>query len=249
MESTEYDNLERVERLHWYYAGKRQLVRHWLLKARAPLVGGRFLDCGAGTGLFAQELQPDYDVHVLDNHEESLMLLRKRFPADRVHELRDARLPFGDASLDVITALDVLEHIENDTAAVGEFARVLVPGGLAVITVPASMALWSDWDVSLHHHRRYDRRSLLALFPSSDWDLVYVNYVNSLAYPAVWLVRKWRALVGSQGRMEDRCPPAPLNRLLQWLFVSTGRCRLRAPFGVGLLLVVRRRQALVAGEA
>jgi len=241
MESTEYDNLERVERLHWYYAGKRELVHHWLVKAHGPIKGARYLDCGAGTGLFAQELQAECEVHVLDNHEESLTLLRRRFPAERVHKLEGSRLPFDEASLDLLTALDVIEHIEHDAAAVTEFARVLKPGGVAVITVPASMALWSDWDVSLHHYRRYDRGGLLALFPFSDWEPVHVNYVNSLVYPAVWLVRMWRHLVPSRNRMEDRCPPAFLNRFLQWLFVFTGRCRLRAPFGVGLLLVVRRR--------
>jgi ubiquinone/menaquinone biosynthesis C-methylase UbiE len=243
MESAEYANLDRVERKHWYYAGKRELVSWWIRRLTPGIAKARLLDCGAGTGLFAQEMSAHLEAHVLDNHEESLVLLRSRFPAGQVHVLSGPQLPFGNASFDVLTALDVLEHIEKDAAAVTEFARVLKPGGLAVITVPASMALWSDWDVSLHHYRRYNRKDLLALFPSADWEPVYVNHVNSLVYPAVWLVRKWQRLMGTRQRMEDRCPPEFLNRLLQRIFVRTGRSRLRAPFGVGLLLVIRRRAA------
>lgn len=241
MESEEYANLDHVERSHWYYAGKRELVSWWIRRLGPSSPKTRLLDCGAGTGLFALEMSAHLETHVLDNHEESLALLRARFPEGRVHALTGARLPFEDGSFDVLTALDVLEHIEHDASAVTELARILRPGGLAVITVPASMALWSSWDVSLHHYRRYTRSGLLELFPKADWEPLYVNHVNSLVYPAVWLVRKWQRLMGTQKRMEDRCPPAFLNRLLQRLFVLTGRSRLHAPFGVGLLLVLRRR--------
>jgi SAM-dependent methyltransferase len=244
MNVDEYANLEATERDHWYYAGKRDVVRHWLGQAARLRPDQVLLDCGAGTGLFAQEMAPSCRVLVLDDHEESLRRLRERFPGEQVLQVSAQGIPLPDASVDALTALDVLEHIENDGAAVREFARVLKPGGVAVVTVPAGMALWSDWDTALHHYRRYDRRQLQALFASSDWELIHVNYTNTLVYPIVWGVRKWRAWrrADSKTRTEDRIPPRWLNRVLRHTFVGMARWRIAFPLGVSLLLVARRRQ-------
>ena len=246
MESSEYANLARLEQRHWYYVGKRQLVHHWLQRFGPPRVGQVLLDCGAGTGQFASEIAGGCRVFVLDDHEEALRLLRERFAEEQILSLTGNRIPLPDSSVDYITALDVLEHVQQDAEAVSGFARILKPGGVAVVTVPASMSLWSDWDESLHHFRRYDAGNLAALFPSKEWDLLHVNYTNVLAFPAVWLLRRWRRKAATKGaaeiaRAEDRVPPSWLNDLLRWLFVSTGRARLRFPFGVSLLLVARRR--------
>lgn len=247
MNPAEYRNLAARERDHWYYGGKRDVVRRWLLRAGAVQPDQLLLDCGAGTGLFAEEMQAHCRVLVLDTHEESLRLLRERFRAEQILGLEGDRVPLPAASLDYVTALDVLEHVPDDRAVVRDFHRLLKPGGLAVVTVPASMALWSDWDVALHHYRRYHRAQLRALFPGAQWETVYVNYTNVLAYPVVWTVRKCRALfdraTGSRPplRSEDRLPPRPINALLRASFAAMAHSRVPFPFGVSLLLVARRR--------
>lgn len=242
MNVEEYANLEAIEREHWYYAGKRDVVRAWLARCAELGPDKTLLDCGAGTGLFAQEMAERCRVLVLDDHEESLRRLRERFTPERVLRVSAEGIPLPDKSIDAITALDVLEHIENDRAAVNEMARVLRPGGVAVITVPASMKLWSDWDVGLHHFRRYDRPQLCALFAEPAWEIVHVNYTNVLVYPAVWLVRKWRRQnAGEAIRTEDRLLPRWLNGWLRAMFVRMGRWKFSFPFGVSLLLVARRR--------
>jgi SAM-dependent methyltransferase len=243
MNAAEYDNLELTEREHWYYSGKREAVQYWL--ARTAQLGEQqtLLDCGAGTGLFAEEMAAHCRVLVLDDHEESLRRLRVRFRPEQVLRVSAEGIPLAEASIDAVTALDVLEHIEGDRAAVREMARVLRRGGVAVVTVPAGMALWSDWDTVLHHYRRYDREQLRALFGSADWEILHVNYTNVAVYPVVWCVRKWRAWrkSGTAGRTEDRIPPRWLNRVLRALFVTMARSRIPFPFGVSLLLVARRR--------
>lgn len=244
MNAEEYANMEQMEEAHWYYAGKREFVRGWLLRVRPPRADDLLLDCGAGTGRFAQEMEAHCRVMVLDDHEEALKLLRKRFRADQIISLAGDRVPLPDGSLEYVTALDVLEHTPDDRAVVSGFHRLLKPGGVAVVTVPASMALWSDWDVALHHYRRYSRPQLRALFPEDQWEVLHVNYTNVAVYPAVWLVRKWRRIFpGPTGavRTEDKLPPGWMNALLRWLFVRPAFWRVPFPFGVSLVLVARRR--------
>ncbi len=243
MDPAEYANLEAVEATHWYYAGKRALVRWWLERTGPLKPEGLLLDCGAGTGRFALDLQQRCRVLVLDDHEEALRLLRARFRPEQVLSLSGETVPLPDGSLDYVTALDVLEHVRDAGAVVRGFRRLLRPGGVAVVTVPAGMALWSDWDVALHHFRRYDRAELRALFPPADWEVVHVNYTNVVAYPAVWVLRKLgrRTRAAGATRAEDRIPPRALNSLLRALFVFTGKLRVPFPFGVSLLLVARRR--------
>jgi SAM-dependent methyltransferase len=247
MNAEEYANLENVEGEHWYYSGKRQFVREWLLRARPPQPADTLLDCGAGTGRFALEMAAHCRVLVLDDHEEALRLLHTRFRSEQILSLAGDAVPLPDGSLDYVTALDVLEHVPDDAAVVRGFHRLLKPGGIAAVTVPASMALWSDWDTALHHFRRYHRTQLRALFPATEWELVHVNYTNVLVYPAVWLARKWRALRRRLGlkesavRAEDQLPPRWLNSLLRAQFVALAKWRVPFPFGVSLLLVARRR--------
>ncbi len=244
MNAEEYANMERQEDHHWYYAGKREIARGWLHRAGPPRADDLLLDCGAGTGRFAQEMAADCRVLVLDDHEEALRMLRTKFRADQVISLAGDRVPLPDASLDYVTALDVLEHTPDDRAVTDGFARLLKPGGVALVTVPAGMALWGDWDVALHHYRRYSRPQLLALFPPAQWEIVHVNYTNVFVYPAVWVIRKWRQLFASTRRTEDAVPARWLNGLLRAWFVRPAFWRVPLPFGVSLILVARRRAAV-----
>jgi ubiquinone/menaquinone biosynthesis C-methylase UbiE len=260
MNTEEYTNLNRVEGRHWYYAGKREIVRHWLNHYRPVNATATLLDCGAGTGAFAVELYAadvlakigvrgggggGIKVIAFNDHDESLEILRAKLGAENVVRGDCARIPLPDGFCDYLTALDVIEHVPDDAGAAHEFVRVLKPGGLAVITVPALQCLWSDWDVALHHHRRYNRPMLRKLLQAAGLRILHLNYINVAAFPAVWLVRKWRALRkqknNNRRRMEDALPPAVINRVLKTLFVAPACQRLVPfPFGVGSLAVAEK---------
>jgi len=248
VDPTEYHNLDRIEREHWYYSGKRQLVLDWIERTRPLRPDDTLLDFGAGTGIFASGLKGRCRVLVLDAYEESRKLLARHFPPDAIlaPEADDHRIPLPAGCVDCVTTLDVLEHIRADQQAVDDIHRVLRPGGILVATVPADMRLWSDWDEALHHVRRYSRRSLASLFRSRHWAINHIAHTNVLAYPAVFLIRGLRASKRREGtgrsRTEDRIPPAPLNRLLRAAFVSTGNAGwFRMPFGVSLLVVATKK--------
>jgi len=118
----------------------------------------------------------------------------------------------------------------------------LQPGGVALVTVPAGMALWSDWDVALHHYRA-TRAAALRAVSAAQWELLHVNYTNVAVYRRSGSCASGEVVSAGRGeaRSEDKLPPPWLNALLRWLFVRLAFWRLPFPFGVSLLLVARRR--------
>jgi ubiquinone/menaquinone biosynthesis C-methylase UbiE len=243
----EYDNLSQVETLHWFYRTKRQIARYWLLKSYPLQKDSVLADCGAGTGLFAREMSDICRVIAIDSEEDALCLAEQKLGKENVRRGSCVALPLGDSSVDCVTALDVLEHVEDDRLAVGEFARVLKPGGVAVVTVPAMQSLWSDWDEALHHYRRYYHADLLKLFGATQFKIMHWNYINVVAIPAVFAARKLRALNEgrkrgtSAARLEDKILPRWLDSTLAMAF-NTLACQnwIRFPAGVGLLAVAKR---------
>jgi SAM-dependent methyltransferase len=249
MNPDEYAKLDRIDRTHWFYRGKRAIVEHWIDRSAALGPGDLLVDVGCGTGVFLAEMAARRRVRVLgiDDHAESIALTRPRVEAlgGAVLEGGFDGLPVGDASAAVVTALDVIEHVDDDRAALGELARICRPGGLVVLTVPALDWLWSDWDEALHHRRRYDRAGLLRLLLRPELELVHCGYFNTVALPAIAAVRTLRKLrppAPGALRAEDRVPAGWLNALLFRLLVVPARSRMlgRVP-GVSLLAVLRRR--------
>ena len=247
MNPEEYKNLYRVERLHWFYRTKREIARYWLLKSYPLRKDSVLTDCGAGTGLFAYEMSDLCRVIAIDSEEEALNLAEQNLGKANVRRGSCMALPLEDSSVDCVTALDVLEHVEDDRRAVREFARVLKPGGIALVTVPAMQSLWSDWDEALHHYRRYGHTNLLQLFNTTAFTVTHWNYINVLALPMVLTARKLRRLFARKGhqkvtgRLEDKILPRSLDAALSMAFRALAcQTLIRFPAGVGLLLIAKR---------
>jgi ubiquinone/menaquinone biosynthesis C-methylase UbiE len=244
MNPEEYKNLATVEQNHWYYSGKRKIVSHWMRESGHLTRDSLLLDCGAGTGAFAAEMQSRCRVFASDDYAESLAILRDRLGEERVIAASCTNLPLPDNKFDFVTALDVLEHIEEDSRALSEIYRVTKPGGMVIITVPALMSLWSDWDVTLRHFRRYDRKSLNILVDQYSFQTINLNYMNFWAFPVVWALRRLRGRgnAESKKRAEDKIPRNPFNSLLRSIFIWSSCQRfIKWPFGVGLLAVLVKK--------
>jgi ubiquinone/menaquinone biosynthesis C-methylase UbiE len=120
MNPNEYPNLADVEQQHWFYVGKRIIVRHWINRLRPPSRNDLLVDCGAGTGTFASEMTGHCQVLALDDHEKYLALARDKLGLDCVQKGTCVALPLADQSVDVLTALDVIERIKDDWRALSE---------------------------------------------------------------------------------------------------------------------------------
>jgi SAM-dependent methyltransferase len=247
MNPAEYVKLDRIDRDHWFYRGKRAIVRRWIERSVRLTPDDLLIDAGMGTGRWLEEMAGTCRILGVDDHDESIEMARPRVEAAGGQclkaPLHQVDLPDGTAT--VITAMDVLEHIEDDRAALAELVRLTRPGGLIVLTVPALRWLWSDWDVVLHHYRRYHKADLRKLIDSVPGvEIERCEYFNAALLPAIWLVRSWRKLVPLKPgapRAEDAIPPGPANEALFRLLSSTGTWSwFRPPAGVSLLAVLRR---------
>src|ERR1700761_8919481 len=156
MEAAELRTLAEVEDRHWWYKERRSLLARELRRLGTP---GLALDIGAAGG---------GNTRVLVSHGWRPVALEFAPTAAQIARERgldvvraDAReLPVRTGSMDLVTAFDILEHIEEDYLAAAEITRVLRPGGTALIAVPADMALWSAHDEAVNHVRRYSRDTL-----------------------------------------------------------------------------------------
>ncbi len=241
-EGRQAEELIGADRSHWWFRGKAALVATAL--ARTGGGGGFLVDVGAGTGGVTAMLGWDPGrVLVLEGGDRLVHHARhvNGMPAARTSV---APLPLGDASVDVVCLLDVIEHLPDPAPALAEARRALRPGGRLVINVPAHPWLWSAADVHLGHHRRYTRRMLRRELIDAGFDVALLGHVFSWLVPPVWLERRIRG-GGSSG--ED--PALGLDRTsfvvdraamvlttLERTFVG----RVSAPIGTSLLAVARR---------
>ncbi len=157
------------------------------------------------------------------------------------------RLPFADESFDLVCLLDVLEHLENDGAALEEYARVLKPDGTLFLSVPALPVLWGRQDVLSEHYRRY-RRGPLAELVGRRFEIEHLTYFNTWLFPPILAVRLLMRpfLSRSVEAGSDFSTPTPFgaDALLEKLFASEGNwvTRRRFPIGVSLLSVAHPRK-------
>jgi SAM-dependent methyltransferase len=241
MDAPEFATLARLEREHWFYRGKRDIVRHWVA-ALAPLDPDDVLiDVGAGTGQLIAELGTSCRAVGVEWHPAALAHGTGR----RARLVRGTieRLPIASGRAAVVTAIDVIEHLDDDAAGLAELVRVTRPGGVIVLLVPAFAFLWGEWDVVLGHRRRYTRAALLDLVRQAGLEVLHGAYVNTAAFAPVLVYRLVREHlgIGRSRRLENALPPAALNRLLHRCFVVPATWRwFSPPFGVSVFCLARK---------
>ena len=172
---------------HWWYRGRRRIIRAELDRMALP-AGSRVLDAGCGSGRTLEELGRYGEVFGVELDPGAASMARDR-GCGEVHVGRLEELPWEDASFDLITCLDVIEHTPDDRVTLRELRRVSKPGGYLLVTVPAYQGLWSMHDVANHHYRRYSRGRLRASARDAGWRVSRMTSFNGLLLAPAAAVR------------------------------------------------------------
>jgi SAM-dependent methyltransferase len=250
-EAPEFTRVAPAESRHFWFRARTRLVLDVIARHAQPKPDDRLLEVGCGPGHLLSRLEQTYPrSHVVgtDLYREGLNIARGRCRSPLVHADL-LQLPFA-APFRLIGLFDVLEHLDDDRAAIETLSTHLAPGGVLVVTVPARPDLWSYFDVASRHRRRYTERQLVELLRTSGYEVAYVSYFMAALVPWVWLYRRLVRRHGPSGaapalvlaQEEMRIIPI-INSLLyvalrlEHLILATG---VRLPVGTSLVAVARR---------
>lgn len=243
MDRQNYITMAAVQERHWWFRGKRAILRRVFARLKLPK-GSPILDAGCGPGPNLQLLTHWGRVWGMEYDNYALEHAKKLSDATLAQGVLPHDIPFPGQKFHLVTLLDVLSCIESDKDAIQALADRIVPGGWLVITAPAYNFLWSSHDVASHHYRRYTIASLRDAVVPSGLTIYFSSYFNTILFLPIFLVRimkRWLPLL--EGDDSGVVPFRPINYLLY------GFLRLESmllgygwalPFGVSVLLVAQK---------
>src|SRR3989338_4848416 len=241
MKDAHYQTIYDTEVSHWLYRVRRKIVHDLIWKYFPHVRDLKILDIGCGACLLAKELEVYGEVSGLDVSPMAIEFCRERGVLQVVHGSAE-RIPFGDRSFDLILALDVIEHIEDDRRALQEIYRVLKPGGVAIIFAPAFNLLWGVSDELSNHYRRYTIKELRKKIRESGFEIARLSYFNFFLFVPIALVRLAARLFRLSIESENTIGSALINSMLYKIFNLESKMLkyINVPFGVSILAVCRK---------
>lgn len=236
----------RLEATYWWHVAKRRLVLRLLRPYLAASRRDRILvDVGCGTGMMLLDLSPYGQVVGIDGSLEALRFTRRRGFRSVLGGDLTYPWPVRSGVAQVVTMLDVLEHLDRDEFALREVHRILRPGGLLVLTVPAYPWLWTYWDEVLGHQRRYRRSRLVVKLHRAGFITERSSYFYSYLLPMAVIFRLTKTVLGRsvQARSDFVALPSILNRLLLALSRAETALvtHLNLPTGLSIICVAQKR--------
>ncbi|WP_284351117.1 class I SAM-dependent methyltransferase [Roseisolibacter agri] len=244
MDAAAYDFIFEREHQHWWFRARRELIARTV--TRFVPDGAPFLDVGCGTGSLLERLGRAVEPWGLDPSAESVARGRARGLRRLTEGGVDAIATLPQRHFAGVGFFDVLEHLDDDAGALRLAFDALRPGGVVVATVPAFRWLWSRHDEVHQHRRRYRREELAARLTEAGFLPELLTYYNARLFPLVATVRLVERAFGLEADADTRVPPAPINRLLERVFLSErtrlARATTSGGFSAGLsVLAVGRR--------
>ncbi|MBI5281499.1 MAG: class I SAM-dependent methyltransferase [Candidatus Solibacter usitatus] len=247
MNPAEYDNLTQAEESMWWFRGMRRILFALLDPQARRRHAARALDVGCGTGAMARALESRYGWRVTgaDLSHAGLLKARRAGQVDIV-ECDALRLPFAACAFDALVSLDMLVHLApgQETVALGEFARVLAPGGLMALRVAAFHSLRSRHSTFVGERQRFRGAPLLRAAATAGFRPLRSTYANSLLLPvALAKFRLWEPLLHAPVSSSVKLGPAWLEHLLYAPLAMESAligARLRLPVGQSFLLIAEK---------
>lgn len=236
-----YEAHDTLEATHWWFVARARIIMSLLRRELPAGARPRIIDLGCGTGgvlLHLRELGPAAGV---DASPEAVAIAREKTGTDVRLGALPADIPFERGTFDVVTVLDVIEHVDDDVASLHTAYDLLAPGGLLVCTVPAHMYLWSEHDVLNEHKRRYSRRELTTKIRKAGFEIRLLSFYNMFFYPPVAVLRMLRRH-RSEGNPQLGIVPGPLNRFFTGIFAAERHLLkfAKLPIGVSLVAIAQK---------
>ena len=235
MERIVYEQMAELDERHWWYRARRKILAELIRREACPPAGAEILEIGCGTGHNLAMLGGFGHVDALELDGPARAIAEGRLG----RSVMSAPLPelagVPQRHYDLVGAFDVIEHIDDDSAAIASIAKLLKPDGKFLITVPAYQWMWSAHDKVNHHKRRYSKRTLRELIEASPLRLDKVGYFNSLLFPLA-VIERFASKLRGKDDADFKLPPAPLNSVLERTFASERHLVGRLPLPAGLSL-------------
>ena len=250
-----FDELAAVEDRHFWFRARNALLSRLIRRLTAGLQSGFYvLEPGCGTGNVLRYLKtscPRGAVIGMDLYHEGLRHAHRRTGCPLVQgDMQKA--PFK-RQFEVVGMFDVLEHLSDDRQILRDLWTLLTPGGVLLLTVPAHMSLWSYFDESAHHCRRYEVQELRTRLEEVGYQVEFLTQFMACTYPLVWLNRKLSGFVAAPKSMAEKQRLSSndvkiipvLNGILSFLlhlesrWVAAGH---HLPLGTSILAVARKPQ-------
>ncbi len=236
MDRIVYDRMAAHDSTHWWYRARRDILADYVTRYADLPTPARVLEIGCGTGHNLPMLGSFGEVDAIEIDEAARDIASQRLGKP----VGTAPLPelngVDRGAYDMVAVLDVIEHIDDDVAALKAMADALKPGGKILIAVPAHGWMWSAHDVVNHHKRRYSKASLDAAIRAAGLKHNGLRWFNSLLFPAAVAARMAGKLTGRDD--SDDSPPArPLNTLFVTIFRLERHLIGRVPMTPGLSII------------
>ena len=238
-----YDHFYKLETHHWWFQARKDIILRMLSLYRTPSEKKKtLLDIGCGTGMMLQAFGRLGRVTGIDMDKKAVKYSGKRAPeAVVIQGSFPEQMP--KRTFDIITALDVLEHIEDDESALKKLATHLKPNGVLLLTVPAYSFLWTSHDDANEHKRRYTAPEIREKAAAAGLRIRKVSYYNTFLFLPIAAVKIASKLLRSTRSPFDLTPPqAVINTPLQFIF-SLERYILpyiSFPFGISIILIAQK---------
>jgi 2-polyprenyl-3-methyl-5-hydroxy-6-metoxy-1,4-benzoquinol methylase len=242
MEESYYKKYFVLEKEHWFFRVRKKILFYFIKKYAK--FGSKVFDFGCGSGYLVGELQKmGYDASGTDVSTEAIEFGLSK-GVRNLSAVQDGEIKPLEGGFDLILALDVVEHMEDDSRAIRAIEGALKPGGIAIITVPAYQWMWGVQDDVNHHFRRYTMSSLVEVIKgANNFKIIRKTYFNTFLFLPIAIVRiisKWLNLKGRESDFEID------NQILSALFYFIFNLETRLlkfisfPFGVSILVVLEK---------
>ncbi len=247
MEDRIYEAMSELEEKHWWFRGRRAIIGT-VINRLVPLGHNLdIVDVGSGTGGNLALLSTYGEVYGIEMSERACMICRRKgFSKIYCGKIEDVLPSMSEKKFDLITLIDVLEHLDDDIGILGTLRSALKEEGHILVTVPAHPFLWSSHDLSHHHKRRYKLNELIWKLNAAGLKIEYVSYFNMWLFPIVSLVRAIKCGFGISKDRDDLFLPHPLLNWMLFRVFSSERHfigKVRLPAGVSIVALVRPTQA------